>query len=111
MLREIQSIIGFDAMLSLAAARGGTRFYIPGTVSSDHWLPQLIGTDLSQKLAAHFAVRGSSGFFVQLPLLPKELRILHLTNECKSAGEIALKLGISQRTVHRYRAIFREELN
>jgi DNA-binding NarL/FixJ family response regulator len=111
MLREIRGVIGFDAMLCLATVRGGTRIYIPGTVPESHWLSQLIGPDLSNKLAKHFAINGKSeprGAQVELPLLPKELQILHLTNEGKSINTIALALGISARTVSHHRKRLRE---
>lgn len=101
-LGEIAEIIGIPAAVRMGEAVGGTRIYIPATVGEDHWLSEIIGRDLAQKIAAHFAL-GRLGISLDLPLLPRSLRIDMLTARGDSARAIALKLGITRRTVYRHR--------
>jgi DNA-binding NarL/FixJ family response regulator len=111
MLTQIRRVIGFDAMLCLAAARGGETIYISASVSESYWLSQLIGHELATKLANHFAIQTSKarrGIRIVLPLLPKDFRVIHLTKEGKSINQIARQLGIPGRTVSNYRKRHRD---
>jgi DNA-binding NarL/FixJ family response regulator len=115
-LHEIRGVIGHDAMLQLVNAVGGTRVYIPASAENDHWLITTIGPVLAKKLCEHFTVDGR-GNRIEIPLLTKSAhqrsaqainaRIDRLMAQGKSTREIAMKVGISQRTIHRRRSIHR----
>jgi DNA-binding NarL/FixJ family response regulator len=102
LLQEISDVVGLEATLKFAAACGGTRVYIPARLPKEHWITEAIGRDLAPKLCAHFTY-DRRGIHLDMPLYPLALQIQELHKSGLSAREIALKLGITQRTVHRSR--------
>lgn len=120
-LDEIASVIGRDAMLALVAACGGTRIYIPAEPTDDHWLIDVLGRAHAEKLCAHFTVHGSSrssgrGVHLEIPASIRssynkiQVDIGQLDDGKKSAREIALEAGVTQRTVHRHRRARRQKV-
>jgi hypothetical protein len=67
-LQEIAEVVGEEAALAIAAARGGTQVYIPPVPPSDHWLCKLIGVS-GPALAAELTM-GIKGLRLELPLGP-----------------------------------------
>lgn len=106
LLAEVEDVVGRDAAIKLAIACGGTRIYMPAAVDAEHWLAEAIGVDAAIKLAAHFSY-GRRGIRLDMPMMPRALQVHTLTEAGASAREIALKLGIHQRTVHANRRHYR----
>lgn len=105
LLAEVEEVVGRDAAIKFATACGGTRIYMPVSVTSEHWLVEAIGINAAEKLAKHFSF-GRRGIRLDIPMMPRALQVHILTEAGSSSREIALKLGIHQRTVHsRRRAI------
>lgn len=112
-LTEISEVIGREAALKIAEAVGGTRVYIPGRVDGDHWLAKAVGRDLADKLCRHFCVNGTRGAHIEIPHGPlastrvmtreREALVVSMSEDGQSARDIALALGITQRTVYAYR--------
>jgi hypothetical protein len=108
-LKEIAGVIGVEATLKLAAARGGTRVFIPSTIKENHWLSKLLGFDCAAKLADHFSVTSFSktethmtkrGASIEIPIGPRKTPVIPAG---VSSAAAALTLGIHQRTVFRRR--------
>jgi DNA-binding NarL/FixJ family response regulator len=102
LLAEVENIIGTDGAIKFAVACGGTRIYIPAQVQADHWLVEAVGSDAAHKLAKHFSF-DRRGIRLDVPMIPRGMQVNTLTEAGASAREIALKLGIHQRTVHSHR--------
>ncbi|UGA45990.1 AsnC family protein [Bradyrhizobium quebecense] len=118
-LQEIADVIGEAGALSIAARHGGTRVYIPSAARLDwkeYWLVECVGHDLAKKLCEHFQVDGR-GQRIDIPLhiggtYRQFVRSIHerverLEHQGASSTEIARRIGLSQRTVHRRRAKLR----
>lgn len=113
-LAEIAELVGDAAALAIAAHAGGTRVYFPASPSEDHWLVEAIGQPAAQKLCKYFAVDLRRGQRVEIPLAvggsyrqwlrAVQKRVHQLDAEGLSSFEIARKVGITQRAVHRARA-------
>lgn len=103
LLAELEGVVGRDAALKFANACGGTRVYIPAHLRAEHWLIEAIGFAAAQKLSTHFTF-GRRGIHLNVPMMPRSLQVQTLDNAGASSREIALKLGIHQRTVHRIRS-------
>lgn len=121
LIEDISDLIGEEAMRAVWKAVGGTRAYIPARVRPTHWLVQLIGLEAAGKLCRHYAYHthrkvtgkhdhhgkmGMSGVVLEFPVFPRDN---DKTITEMSSRKAALKLGISQRTVHRRRTKLREE--
>ena len=113
-LAEIAEVAGEAAAVAIAARVGGTRVYIPARVNDDHWLVECAGRRAADLICKHFATEGRLGQRIDVPLagggaypqLRRALarRIHQLDGENLSSREIAMRVGISQRGVHRHRA-------
>lgn len=103
LLAEVEQVVGRDAAIKFANACGGTRIYMPAQMHAQHWLAEAIGLDAACKLAAHFTF-GRRGLRLDIPMMPRAIQTHALTDAGASSREIALKLGLHQRTVHRQRA-------
>jgi hypothetical protein len=105
---ELVEVIGEEATLLLLEARGGTRAYIPATIPAGHWLALAIGPEAAALLAAHLAT-GRGGGAVELPLgrgggaALRRRRIHAGLRAGRTANAIARELGLSVRTVRRWR--------
>ncbi|MGL5166657.1 MAG: hypothetical protein ACRC9K_12295 [Afipia sp.] len=113
-LAEIAGLIGEVAAISIAAHKGGTRVYFPAKVENGHWLVEAVGIDKAKKLCDHFAVDRKRGQHIEIPLyvggtyrqMIRRIaeRVHKLEADDASSSEIARKLGVTQRTVHRHRS-------
>ena len=113
-LQEIAEVAGEAAALAIASRAGGTRIYLPARAADEHWLVQAVGRAHADALCDHFAVDGRGarldvplhvgGTFRQLQRAIAE--VVHKMDDGSEASsrEIARKVGITQRTVHRHRA-------
>ena len=116
LLNEIADVIGVDAALALADARGGSRVSIPAKANDKHWLVKTLGREAADKLCDHFRA-GYGGSQFDLPLGPKSpLNALLHSNQRKidemlDAGvrpdEIARTLKVHRTTVFRRQALVR----
>jgi hypothetical protein len=118
-LGEIASVAGEPAAMTIAAHVGGTRVYIPAKAGDDHWLVQAIGRASADKVCALFAVDGARGQRVDMPVAAAGGRayrsfrqslarqVHQLDKEGKSARQIALEAGLTERAVRRHRAAHR----
>ncbi len=115
LLNEIADVIGAHATLKLVEARGGSLTYIPATAPDGHWLVGAIGRDAADKLCAHFRT-GCGGMDIMMPLgslsitMKRRQAAEQMTREGVSRSDVARRLGIHTRTVQRYRARMRDEL-
>ena len=109
-LAEIAELIGEAGALAIAARRGGTRAYFPERLSEDHWLIECVGPAAAQKISERFGGNASDiplvigGSYRQfLRAIAKRVHELD-SDGGLCDGEIALKLGITDRSVRRHRA-------
>lgn len=108
-LQEIADIVGEDAALAIAAARGGTQVYIPPEPPSDHWLCKLIGVALARALAAELTM-GIKGLRLELPLGPTghaaqmRARVDAMIEAGASERDIAMATRYTIRAIRRRRA-------
>lgn len=113
LLAEIAEVAGIDAALAIAEAKGGQAVIIPTRLRDDHWLVQLVGMEKAEKLCAHF----TSGYRRQklsIPLGPAGSFLQERRRRARvmadaqaggaSANQIAVKAGITERSVRRFRA-------
>lgn len=106
-LQEIADIIGLDAALKLAQAKGGQRVAIPGTVRDGHWLVGLLGREKADELSAYLT--DGNRVHLDVPFGPtmnanRYRRTYELLDNGKSANEVARALGTTRRTVQRRNA-------
>ena len=119
-LAEIAEVAGEPAAVSLAACYGGIRVYIPKVITTDdHWLVECVGRRAADAICAHFKAGKGPGCRLDIPLysggayprlrraIAKRIHDRHLAKD--SSREIALAVGVSQRTVHRHRRAHRGE--
>jgi len=109
-LQEIAEVVGEEAALEIAAARGGTQVYIPPVPPSDHWLCKLIGVELARLLADKLTM-GIKGLRLELPLGPAShaaqvrARVDAMIKTGASERDIALATRYSIRAIRRRRAL------
>ena len=103
--------LGADRAALVIERAGGRRLVLPADLShyrTTDRLKRLVGTQLATLLVLHFGgqsiyvPRGGKGGTAKLAT------VVRLTNEGKSASNIARKLGCSDRTVYARRAKARE---
>lgn len=111
-LGEIAEVAGEAAAVKFAAQAGGTRVYIPARVDDEHWLVACVGRQAADTICAHFAADGRGqrvdvpiGLGGAYPQLRRAIakRVHQMDQENESSRAIAIRVGISQRTVHRHR--------
>lgn len=99
-LAELASVIGLPATLRLVEARGGTRIYVPDTVTSDSWLARLIGLIPFEALVKHyrreFLVLDRAAAALRAV---RDRRIIADHAEGASTASLALECGLTQRQV------------
>ena len=97
-LAEVERIMGREIALKLALHLGGGRIYVPTPerMKSSHVLIRALGGDIARELASHL-----SGEEYFIPLARSEL-ITHMAGKSLSRNEIAVRLGVSKRTVQRH---------
>lgn len=98
-LIELIDVLGEDAVDRLRQHFGGTELYVPFGLPEDHRICRALGREIANKLVAW-----GGGSRVNVPKCdPVNLRarILQLRAERRTAGEIAVEVGISERHVFR----------
>jgi len=116
-LAEIADLLGTEAAIKIATARGGTTIFIPANPDDEHWLVMLLGRDTATALCKHYATYGSRGFGtrIHIPFGPTSTReakaalVRSLIRDGKSSTEIALTAHVSERTVFRQKQMMREQ--
>jgi hypothetical protein len=111
-LGEVASVAGEPAAYAIAECKGGTRIYIPAKVPAHHWLTLTVGDVAAEKIAQRLG-----GDRYDVPLVTsgayrswrrKIAKQVHdLDKEGKSSREIARTVGLTQRAIHRHRAVHR----
>lgn len=103
-LREIAEIVGVDATLTLARARGGTEVYIPAQSRPGHWLVKAVGEQAARRICREYA-----GATLMLPLGPTGTmaQARHVADrmirEGHSSAAIASTVGLTTRAIERRR--------
>ncbi|PTR11784.1 MULTISPECIES: helix-turn-helix domain-containing protein [unclassified Novosphingobium] len=109
-LQQIASVVGEEAALAIATARGGTQVYIPPVPPSDHWLCKLIGVERARRLADELTM-GIKGLRLELPLGPASnaaqarARVDAMIKAGASERDICLATRYSIRSIRRRRAM------
>ncbi len=111
LLAEIAEVVGIDAALAIAEAKGGQRVTIPGRLSNGHWLVKAIGRDKAEQISAHFVAGSGGRLGLDIPLGPTgsylaERRRRHrLVTQALADGattnQAAQRAGITRRSVFR----------
>ena len=108
LLEEVANALSIAAALKLADARGGTKVYIPSTVTDAHWLSLLLGPQDARTLCAALT-SGQTGLHFDIPMGPSRSQVqrwrhMHaLIDKGRPANEIARACGVHARTVKRHR--------
>lgn len=104
LIRQIADIAGEDAAKAIAESRGGQEnvyFPMPDKLSDSHWLSKIVGLELAKKICQQITGK------IQVPMYScvksDADAIIRMTAEGKSQNFIASELGISTRTVRRWR--------
>ena len=117
LLTEIAGLVGLPAALAIAQVKGGRRAHFPGRCPDDHWLVAAAGREAADKLCQHFAVRGTGGITLLVPLGPTKLydrarfRALELLEHGRSVSEVAREIGVATRSIEYWRAAERARLS
>lgn len=116
LLGDIADIVGPEIALEIARAVGGTRISIPPRAEQEHWLTELIGFELADKICRGLAtldpdnrrMRGVSDEILPLggaKLLERARRkALEALDNGASATEAARASGLHDRTIWRMKA-------
>lgn len=109
-LAEIADAAGVEAMLAIVAAYGGRTAAIPGRSDRNNWLTRLVG---AEKCAAIIKAIGFGNISIPIAhaLRVEERRRLaaQMRQAGRSVSNIAVTLGITSRTVQRYRQLDRRK--
>jgi len=89
----LRSTLGAVAFVKLCEALGGTRVYIPVTISDDHPIAQAIGSEAAERLRRYF-YRDT----IRIPL-GRDERALHYRANGLSMAKIARKLGMTENSI------------
>ena len=115
-LGEIEAEAGRDVANRIAAAKGGSRVFIPGSARPHHWLTDLVGLDAAKKVCWLFRGAGEGGTYVKIPKGEMTFqqrarkRIEELLGEGMSLDKIALEVGVDLSTVQRRRKAIKDAL-
>ncbi|MGB3834461.1 MAG: hypothetical protein WA975_21655 [Mesorhizobium sp.] len=114
-LGEIADIAGKEVAFAVAAARGGTRADIPARARPDHWLTEIVGLEVADRICSALAIQDADarvrGVRHELiPLGPAGVRkgarrqVVKALEGGVSARAAARKVGVHERTVWRVKA-------
>lgn len=102
LLAEIAEVAGTGAALSLVAAHGGQRIYIPASMGDGHPLVRLLGRDAADALAGRFGPAALDvPRFSASTTRRRAADAVRLRAEGKSANAVARQLGTTRRHVFR----------
>jgi len=87
---NLKALLGERSFVALAEAFGGTRLYIPHTITPDHEIARAIGFELAVKLSKRYAPDT-----LRVPLA-REDRAVHYRANGLSNVQIARKLGMTE---------------
>lgn len=105
-LREIGDVVGLEAAMKVAAAKGGTRAYFPAKPEPGHWLAKLVGLDHARAIGRQLA-SGRAGLELEVPMGPSASqakrwrRIIEMSADGQSKPAIARAVGVHHKTVQR----------
>ncbi|MBF0140641.1 MAG: hypothetical protein HQL74_10220 [Magnetococcales bacterium] len=100
-LQAVRDVIGLEKTLELVGNCGGTRIFIPRSMSESHRLAHMLGLSAASKLSRHFGgeslsvVRGASAL--------RELRnrkIIDQYNKGEKVADIARTFALTERRVY-----------
>ncbi|OCP17454.1 MULTISPECIES: hypothetical protein [unclassified Ensifer] len=114
LLGDIADIVGPEVALAIAQSHGGTRVAIPPRAEPGHWLTELVGEEVADKICRGLAIledgrlKGVRSEVIPLgpsSVLKQARRRAHqaLTNGA-SAREAARHSGLHERTIWRMKA-------
>lgn len=92
---ELETVIGPEAFLDLAQAFGGTRLYVPATMTKEHEIAVAIGMPAARVLSERFAPD-----VIRVPLA-REARARSYRQAGASYAQIARRLGITETSVEK----------
>lgn len=117
-LGEIAELVGLEAALAVAEAKGGMRAYISRRPKPDNWLTKAVGQEVADRIAEHFS-NGRSGIEIEFPVGPvgsfvrerqlRAERMQALVDEGLSSDQIAHAVGITRRNVNRFKEKLRDD--
>ncbi len=94
---ELIRILGKDAALSMAAAMGGTRVYVPSKADEAHRLAEIVGLRGMRALCAEFC-----GMVITVPNARREAlkeKAVTLLGQGKAPQEIVRECGVTLRYI------------
>lgn len=113
LLREIADVTDVATALAIAEARGGQITTITSRPTEGCWLVRAVGMDKAKTISHHFT-SGRARVKVFIPLGPvgtykaeqrrRAEALVKAQQEGLSASAIARRVGITDRSVHRFRA-------
>ncbi|MCB5204235.1 helix-turn-helix domain-containing protein [Neorhizobium sp. T786] len=114
-LADISDIAGTEAALKVAQSRGGTRVDLPPQAKANHWLTDLVGFELADKICRGLATTDADGRCSGLrrEVIPRgaaslmktaRLRAAEALDAGKSVRETARISGLHERTIWRMKA-------
>lgn len=92
---DLYALLGEAAFIKLTEEFGGTRLYIPNSLSADHEIVSVIGSAAADKLSRRYARD-----IIRVPLA-REIRARHYRANNLSNGRIARKLGLTETGVEK----------
>ncbi|SMF86528.1 hypothetical protein [Tistlia consotensis] len=98
-LIEIAEMTSVAAALRLVDAFGGTKCYVPKTLTPDHPLVQAVGASAAEALRQHF-----EGDYIEVPVLASARHRKRLILEASgSTNDVAQQVGVTARYVRMVR--------
>lgn len=105
LLAELAELAGSEAALKLAAAKGGTRLYVPKSLDKDHPLAKDMGLEGARSLCRLYG-----GEYITVPmahargLKAMQAKADEMLKSGRSANEVALETGLHLRCIYDRRA-------
>ncbi|MDQ1196517.1 helix-turn-helix domain-containing protein [Agrobacterium sp. SORGH_AS 787] len=103
LLNRIADVAGERAALILGREKAGQQIYIPGTVTPEHWLSQLVGYDAAVAIVGAFGIQN---IVIPAALAGEKIRrarvIAELLDNGYSINEIVRRTGVSFSTVRNH---------
>ncbi len=115
LLGEIAEIVGPEIALTIAQSHGGTRVEIPPRATHDHWLTELVGIEVADRICRGLAILEDGSLKgIRRELLP--LGPASILKQARRRARAALANGASARDAARHsglheRTIWRMKAN